>query len=31
MKVTNRKIPKEIEDNYVSLLPEDPEDMVSSR
>lgn len=29
MKVAKRHVPKDIEDEYVSLLPEDPEDMVS--
>lgn len=29
MKLVSRHIPKEFEDEQVSLLPEDPEDMVS--
>lgn len=30
MKLVSRKVPKTLEDETVSLLPEDPEDMVSS-
>lgn len=30
MKLISRKVPKTLEDETVSLLPEDPEDMVSS-
>lgn len=29
MKLISRKVPKDFEDEQVSLLPEDPEDMVS--
>lgn len=29
MKLVSRKVPKTLEDETVSLLPEDPEDMVS--